>query len=74
MILTGKLRNAMSVKYLGHFKAFFKTEYNFKMRISTYFYVMDFFCYRISSSDVTELYEKLKNNYDIDIPGMDFEL
>ena len=43
------------------------------MRISTYFYVMDFFCCRISSSDVTDLYEKLKNNYDIDIPGKDFE-
>ena len=61
----------MSVKYIV--KSIFKTKYNFKMRILTYFYVMDFFCCRISSSDVTELYEKLKNNYDIDIPGKDFE-
>ena len=63
----------MSVKYVGHFKAFIK-KYYFEMRILSYFYVIDFFCCKISGSDIIELYEKLKNNYDIDIPGLDFQL
>ena len=42
------------------------------MRILSYFYVIEFFCCGISGSDIIDLYEKLKNNYDIDIPGIDF--
>ena len=59
-------------KILGPFQSIFKTKHNFKMRILSYFYVIDFFCCGISGSDITDLYEKLKNNYDIDIPGIDF--
>lgn len=51
----------------------FKKIFFFSMRISIFFYVL---CSQIPaalSADITELYEKLKNNYDIDIPGREFE-
>ena len=42
------------------------------MRILTFFYVVDLFysqTFVVFGADLTELYEKLKKNYDIDIPG-----